>query len=120
MDTYVPKTYGDVYEFDLVPEVVMRASKRIEARFIVRDVLQGLGDDVLTTSYLPAYSISFRQSVRYQEGAARDVRRLYAWSGVNFLSVTDANPIHFLPLRSATRARLRQTFCPDVRVRYLE
>ncbi len=91
--------------YDLVPEMVKRASQRYpEARFVVRDVLQGLGvgDNLFAIQ---------RVLHEMYDACARGV-------AINFLSITDpqTDPIfyHYDPQIMLAYC---QTFCPDVRVR---
>jgi len=107
--------------YDLVPDMVARASKRYpEARFIVRDVLQGLGDepfDYIVSS--GAFNIDFGGNLA---AIQRVLREMYdactRGVAINFLSITDpqTDPIfyHYDPQVMLTYC---QTFCPDVRVR---
>jgi len=107
--------------YDLVPEMVTRASKRFpEARFLVRDVLQGLGEErfdyVLSSG---AFNIDFGDNLL---AIQRVLREMYdaCTRGVamNFLSITDpqTDPIfyHYDPHIMRTYC---ETFCPNVRVR---
>ena len=107
--------------YDLVPEMVARASKRYpEARFLVRDVLQGLGDepfDYIVSS--GAFNIDFGDNL---VAIQRVLREMYdaCTRGVamNFLSITDPrrDPIFHLYDPQVMLAYC-QTFCPQVRVR---
>jgi hypothetical protein len=107
--------------YDLVPDMVARASKRYpEARFIVRDVLQGLGAepfDYIVSS--GAFNIDFGGNLA---AIQRVLREMYdactRGVAINFLSITDTqtDPIfyHYDP---QVMLAYCQTFCPDVRVR---
>lgn len=107
--------------YDLVPEMVERASKRFpEARFVVKDVLQGLGDEpfdyILCSG---AFNINFGDNL---VAIQRLLREMYAACtrgvAINFLSISDprTDPIFYLydPQVLLTYC---QTFCPHVRVR---
>jgi SAM-dependent methyltransferase len=107
--------------YDLVPDMVKRASKRYpEGRFVVRDVLQGLGDerfDYIVSS--GAFNINFGDNL---SAIQRVLREMYdactRGVAINFLSITDpqTDPIfyHYDP---QIMLAYGQTFCPNVRVR---
>ena len=107
--------------YDLVPDMVERAHQRYpEARFVVRDVLQGLGEErfdyILSSG---AFNIDFGDNLR---AIQRLLREMYdactRGVAINFLSITDpqTDPIfyHYDPQIMLTFC---QTFCPRVEVR---
>jgi SAM-dependent methyltransferase len=107
--------------YDLVPEMVARAAKRFpEARFLVRDVLQGLGDEpfdyILSSG---AFNINFGDNLIAVQRLLREMYDACARGvAMNFLSITDPrrDPIFYLydPQVMLTYC---QTFCPNVQVR---
>ena len=107
--------------YDLVPEMVERARRRYpEARFVVRDVLQGLGDEpfdyILCSG---AFNIDFGDNL---PAIQRLLHEMYdactRGVAINFLSIADPrhDPIFCLYDPHAMQA-FCQTFCPRVQVR---
>jgi len=107
--------------YDLVSEMVERARRRYpEARFVVRDVLQGLSDErfdyILCSG---AFNLDFGNNL---EAIQRVLREMYdactRGVAINFLSTTDPwrDPIFYHYDPQAMQA-FCQTFCPHVRVR---
>lgn len=107
--------------YDLVPEMVERAHRRYpEARFVVRDVLQGLGNErfdyILCSG---AFNIDFGDNLRAIQHLLREMYDACTRGvAINFLSITDpqTDPIfyHYDPQIMRTFC---QTFCPRVEVR---
>jgi trans-aconitate methyltransferase len=107
--------------YDLVPEMVERAHRRYpEARFAVRDVLQGLGDEpfdyILSSG---AFNIDFGDNLPAIQRLLHEMCDACTRGvAINFLSITDpqTDPIfqHYDP--QAMQA-FCQTFCPRVQMR---
>jgi SAM-dependent methyltransferase len=111
----------DYTGYDLVPEMVTRARQRHpEARFVVRDVLQGLGDErfdyILSSG---AFNLNFGDNLT---AVQRVLREMFAACtrgvAINFLSTADPHrdPLfyHYQPQQMQAFC---QTFCPHVRLR---
>lgn len=107
--------------YDLVPDMVERARKRFpEARFAVRDVLQGLGDEpfdyILSSG---AFNIDFGGNLPAIHRLLREMFDACTRGvAINFLSITDTqrDPIFFHYHPQEMQAYC-QTFCPSVRLR---
>jgi len=115
----IPVTYTG---YDLLPDMVERARQRFpEARFEVRDVLQGLGEecfDYVVSS--GAFNIHFGDNLRAVQQVLRDmVQHCTHGAAINFLKRTpDASndPIfhYYDPQEMLAWCR---TWCPHVRLR---
>lgn len=107
--------------YDLLPEMVERASRSYpEARFVVRDVLQGLGTerfDYIVSS--GAFNIDFGGFGCNVKAVQRLLREMYAACtrgvAINFLS-SARDPIFYRYDPDALKA-FCQTFCPCVQLR---
>jgi SAM-dependent methyltransferase len=115
----IPVTYTG---YDLLPEMIERARQRFpEARFEVRDVLQGLGEErfdyILSSG---AFNVNFGDNIRAVQRVLRDmVQHCTRGVAMNFLKRTvDASddPIfHYYPPQEMLA--FCQTLCPRVELR---
>jgi SAM-dependent methyltransferase len=108
--------------YDLLPDMIERARKRFpEARFEVRDALQGLGaerfDYILSSG---AFNVNFGDNVRAVQRVLRDmVQHCLEGAAINFLKRTaDASddPI-FQYYNPQDMLAFCKTLCPQVRLR---
>jgi SAM-dependent methyltransferase len=107
--------------YDLLPDMIERARLRYpEARFVVRDVLQGLGterfDYILSSG---AFNIDFGNNIPAIQQVLREMFECCTRGvAINFLSTADTNndPIfqHYDPQEMLAYC---QTFCPRVQLR---
>lgn len=114
----IPVTYTG---YDLVPEMVEHARRRFpETRFVVRDVLQGLGEE--TFDYIlssGAFNINFGDNLRAIQQAIRNMFAACTRGvAINFLSITDpqTDPI-FFHYHPEHMLAFCQTFCSRVELR---
>ncbi|GIX47846.1 MAG: hypothetical protein KatS3mg131_2057 [Candidatus Tectimicrobiota bacterium] len=111
----------DYTGYDLLPEMVERARRRYpQARFLVRDALQGLGEErfdyVLSSG---AFNINFGDNLR---AVQRVLREMYACCtravAINFLCRAEPeDDALFYCYDPQALLAYCQTFCPRVRLR---